>query len=65
MYVASNEVFVQDRLLFYGQRAEPFSVQKAFLFLPDRRMTNEEGKKVSQWLVALHEVEEFVRALSL
>jgi hypothetical protein len=31
----------------------------------DRRMTNEEGKKISQWVVALYEVEEFARALSL
>ena len=37
----------------------PFSVQKAFSLLRDRRMTNKEGKKPSEWAVGLHEVDEF------
>ena len=63
--MSATKFSFKTALLFYGQRAEPFSVQKAFSFLRDRRMTNEEGKKISHWVVALHEVEEFARALSL
>jgi hypothetical protein len=65
MYVVGNEVFIQNHLLFYDQLAEPFWIEKQFSFLCDRTVTNEEGKKISEWVVPMPEVEEFARALSL
>jgi hypothetical protein len=65
MYLVGNTVFVQDQLLFYDQLAEPFSVERAFSFLLDRRTENEEGKKISEWAVGISEVEDFARVLSL
>ena len=63
MYVVDNAVFIQNHLLFYDQLTQPFSLQNPFSFVPDRRTTNEEGKKISEWTVAIPEVEEFARAL--
>ncbi|MGB7282332.1 MAG: hypothetical protein WBE13_08735 [Candidatus Acidiferrum sp.] len=65
LYVVADEVFIQNHLLFYDQLTEPFSTQNPFSFLPDRRTMNEEGEKISEWAVALPEVEEFARGLSL
>jgi CdiI N-terminal domain len=42
---------------------EPFSVQNPFSSVRDRRTTNEEEKKISEWAVAVPEVEEFARTL--
>ena|SRR5260370_41740788 len=65
MYVVGSRVFIQNQLLFFDQLAEPFSVQSAFSFLRERRTTNQEGKKISEWAVGMPELEEFARALSL
>ena len=65
MYVVGNEVFIQDHLLFYDQLPKSFSIPTAFSFLRDRRTTSEDGKKISEWVVAMPEVEEFARALSI
>ena len=65
MYLVGNAVFIQNQLLFYDQLAEPFSVQNAFSFLRERRTTNEEGKKISEWAVGMSELEESARALLL
>jgi hypothetical protein len=65
MYVVGNEVFIQNQLLFYDQLREPFSAQRAFSFLSDRCMTNEEGKRISEWAVTISEVEKFARTLLL
>jgi hypothetical protein len=65
MYVVGKAVFIQNQLLFYDQLAEPFSVQNAFSFLRERRTTNQEGKKISEWAIGMPELEEFARALSL
>ena len=65
MYVVDNTVFVQDHLLFYNRLAEPFSALDPFSSMRDRRTTNEDGKKISEWAVSIVEVEEFARTLSL
>lgn len=65
MYVAGNAVFIQDQLLLYDQLAEPFSAEDAFSFLRERRTTNNEGKKISEWVIGMPELEEFARAISL
>ncbi|MGC1482994.1 MAG: hypothetical protein WA789_04300 [Candidatus Acidiferrum sp.] len=65
IYVMGNAVFIQNHFLFYDQLTAPFSVENAFSFLRERRVTNEEGEKISEWAVTLPEVEEFARALLL
>jgi len=62
MYVVGNAVFIQNQLLFYDRLAEPFSTKNAFSFLQERRNTNEEGKRISEWAVGMPELEEFARA---
>ncbi len=63
MYVVGNEVLIQDHLLFYDQLPDSFSITTAFSFLRDRRITDDEGKKISEWAVAMPEVEKFARTL--
>jgi hypothetical protein len=65
MYVVGNAVFIQNHFLFYDQLAEPFSLQNQFSFLRDRRTTNEEGKKISEWTVGVSDLEKFFRTFSL
>jgi hypothetical protein len=61
MYLVGNRVFLQNHLLFYDQLPKPFSVKAAFSFLRNRRATNAEGEAISEWSVALTEVEVFAR----
>jgi hypothetical protein len=61
MYLVGNEVFLQNRLLFYDQLPEPFCVENAFSFLRNRCTTNAEGEAISEWRVGLSEVEAFAR----
>ncbi len=61
MYVVGDTVFFQNHLLFYDQLTGPFSVENALGLLRDRKTTNTDGEKISEWSVSFYEVEAFVR----
>jgi hypothetical protein len=65
MYKIESSVFLQEQILFFDQLKEPFSLEKAFSFIRDRRTTNEDGQKISEWNVSLSEVEKFAQILSI
>jgi hypothetical protein len=64
MYLVGNTAFIQNQLLFYDRLVKPFSMQSAFSYVGERRTTNQEGKKISEWTVSMTELEEFARTFS-
>ena len=65
MYKVEGSIYMQEQILFFDQLKEPFSLDKAFSFISDRRIINEDGQKHSEWNVSLSEVEKFVHELSI
>jgi len=65
MYRVEGSVYLREQILFFDQLEEPFSLEKAFSFIRDRRIINEDGYKISEWNVSLSEVEKFAHELSI
>jgi hypothetical protein len=64
MYKVEGSVYLREQILFFDQLKEPFSLEKAFSFIRDRRIINEDSYKISEWSVTVSEVKEFAHELS-
>lgn len=63
MYPDAGTVHFQNQLLFYEQLPRPFSLQEAFSFVAPRRRLNDDGRRISEWDVALAEVAAFAASM--
>ena len=59
MYRVGDMVALQDHMPWYDQFADPFSIERQFDFVSDRRIANEDGQRISEWSVPLESVREF------
>jgi hypothetical protein len=64
IYRVENTIYFREQILFFDKLKQPFSLENAFLFVEDRRTTNEDGHVISEWDVSLSEVRDFANALS-
>jgi hypothetical protein len=62
MYRVGDMVALQNHMPWHDQFAEPFSLERQFEFVRDRRTANEEGQQISEWSIALESVREFAVA---
>ena len=53
-------VWVQNRLLSYSSLPPEFNVLEVSRYLRDRRMVDEDGNRISEWRVALRDIETFL-----
>jgi hypothetical protein len=51
MYLLGEKVYVQNQLLFLDQLHEPFDLENPFKYVPSRQTHNEDGEKISEWVV--------------
>jgi hypothetical protein len=58
-----DTVHVQNQLLFYNQLDREFSVAEASSFLSDRRTVSEDGDPISEWHIALGDLESFCKQM--
>lgn len=65
MYKVESSVYLREQILFFDQLKEPFSLDKAFSYIGDRRIISEDGQKISEWNVSLSEVEKFAHMHSI
>lgn len=62
MYRVGDTVALQDHMPWYDQFPEPFSIERQFDFVKDRRTVNEDGHKISEWSAPLASIREFAIA---
>jgi CdiI N-terminal domain len=72
MYRVDETVYFQEHILFFENAPddfvklrEPFSLDRQFTYVRDRRTTNENGEQLSEWNVSLADVETFASTLKL
>ena len=60
LYRKEGSVVFQNHLLFFDQITGEFVVNRAAEFLKEYRAINEEGVPISEWIVSLDQLQEFV-----
>lgn len=60
LYRDQEEVFVQHRLLFFDELPAPFEPGAPWESVDPRTMVDEEGRPISEWHVALKDIEDFL-----
>ncbi len=60
MYREGDTIFVQNHLLFFHQLSRPFSLDRFWESVPDRRIVGEEGQKVSEWVTTVQDIRDFL-----
>jgi hypothetical protein len=63
IYRIEDTAYFQEQILFFDRLKEPFSIERAFSFVKDRQITNEDGDKISEWSVSLSEIKQFQHVL--
>jgi hypothetical protein len=61
LYREKNSVYFQNHMLFYDQLEEPFSVERPWDSVRERRTVNPEGKRISEWVMHIDSLSEFLQ----
>jgi len=60
LYRDGDTVYVQNHLLFFRQLSTPFLPARPWESLRDRQVTNEEGQKISEWVMTVQDIRNFL-----
>jgi len=55
-YHGGHEVYVQNRIIFFEDLGEDFNIEKLSGYIGIRRTHNEDGARISEWVVPLQGV---------
>lgn len=59
MYRIGKNVFFQNHILFFDQLASPFDESNPFIHVPQRMILNEDGERISEWVLPINELKIF------
>ena len=59
MYIQDRQVIIQNHILFIKDIRHSVSENNLFSFIPKYNSHNEDGEKISQWMIPLHVLEKF------
>lgn len=65
MYSEGGKVFVQNSILFMEDMTEPFNEKQICDYVPDRVCVNEEGYRISEWVLELNDLQVFLNGEAL
>jgi hypothetical protein len=60
LYIRENKVIVQNHLLFLNTLSESFTPDNPYRFIPKYESENEDGDKISEWIVPIEDIEAFL-----
>lgn len=63
IYRDGETVYIQNRLLFLDQLSEPFSADRPWDFLTDRKTISANGDRISEWTTNVDSLREFLRKI--
>ena len=65
MYPEGQFVYVQNHLLFLDQLDGPLDILDPWRYIPPRSTKDEDGEKISEWVVSMKEMDDFYRHLRI
>lgn len=60
LYRDGDAVYVQNQLLFFAHLSQPFSPERPWDSVRDRRVVNEDGQKISEWVTTAEDIRHFL-----
>lgn len=60
MYVEGSEVVFQNQVYFFGENEAIFDVENPYRSISPRRSVSEEGRKISEWTVAVSDLRKWI-----
>lgn len=60
LYRIGDRVHVQNRIIFRDELDRPFDEAKPWLSVSPRETVNEDGREISEWVVSLEDVRQFL-----
>ena len=60
LYRDGDTVYIQNHLLFFGQLSRPFSPDRPWDSVRDRRLVNEDGQNISEWATTIEDIKHFL-----
>ncbi len=62
LYRIGNQVHVQNQIVFLQELDHPFSAAEPWRSVDARETVDEDGNRISEWVVSLHDVRQFLEA---
>lgn len=60
MYRESNNVYIQNQLLFMENLSSPFQEENIYEHISDRETVNEDGLEISEWQTSVSEIKQWL-----
>ena len=60
LYRIDGHVYIQNHVLFLDDLKEPFDEREFYKSIPEREVVTEEGDSISEWVIKLEDVENFL-----
>jgi hypothetical protein len=61
IYLIGNNVHVQNHVLFLEDLDERFDENEPYKFIPEREIQTEEGEQISEWIIDIEDIIDFLR----
>jgi hypothetical protein len=63
LYRSGNRIHVQNAMCFFAQLREAFDPSNPYAAVPSRTVVTEDGDPISEWIITIGEVAQFVGSL--
>jgi hypothetical protein len=60
LYRDGGNVYVQNHILFFNQLSQPFSPERPWDSVRDRRVVNGDGRTISEWTTTVEDIRDFL-----
>jgi hypothetical protein len=61
LYREGDKVYTPDQEICFDQSSDPFSTDRPWDFLPERKRINLQGKRILEWVTNVESLSEFLR----
>lgn len=65
MYVVGDVIYLQNHVLFLEEISERFTVESMYLHIQDREIANEDGEKISEWVISKDCLKDFLKEINV
>lgn len=63
LYRSGNRIHVQNAMCFYASLREPFDPSNPYAAVPPRRVATEDGDPISEWIITVGDIAQFVGSM--
>ena len=63
VFIEGDQAYIQNRILFFEEISQPFDPEKINSYVSRRAEFNEDGIEISQWMVGVASIVDFLKEL--